>query len=484
MAPMTRLNYLNIGPHGTFAASGHHRSSPQDVDDLVAHLATLPRKRIAIHFHGGLVDEEAGMGVAEKMMAVFEAAGSHPYGIVWETGFGETLRDNLRSVAGTELFKRLVKLVLKLASKHLAPGVGGRGPGAGLGDAEIDAGLAQERPFESWDQPAPPAAGAKGASLLDEDTLAAEAEEELDSVLGLRKAVEADLATTPELERAAVVGGAPGAGAKGILSWITLARHAAKIIVRVVRRMFSGHGHGFYPTVVEEILREILVADFGVMVWGEMKRKAHGMFAPDAGDGARAGTYLVAKLAALQAASPDLVVDVLGHSAGSIAFARMLPCAEAAGLRIRRVGLLAPAVRTDLFAAEVIPRDGTGFQALRVFTMGDDFESQDRLAWILYTRSLLYFISGVLEEDDGDTTLVGLDRDLTGVAPYTAVDAAAVSAYLHAAGRRRFVRSRSSVHDPAALPGFRTEAVHHGDFDDDVPTRESITELLSANVVP
>ena len=63
------------------------------------------------------------------------------------------------------------------------------------------------------------------------------------------------------------------------------------------------------------------------------------------------------------------------------------------------------------------------------------------------------------------------------------VDAAAVGAYLRAPGRRRLVLSKSSVLDPGAAPGFRTNAEHHGDFDDDEATRESLTEFLRADAV-
>lgn len=480
MAPLDRLQYVSVGAGGVFSTSGAYRSEPKDVDDFVASVKASGERRVAIHFHGGLVPEHAGAAVVEKMIGVFARAGSRGYGVIWETGLGETLRDNLRDVARTALFRELVRLALKLASKHVAGGVGGRGPGAGLTEAELDEGLASPRPFASWDTPAPAAAGAKGAFPLDEETLAAEAEEELAGRPTLAATLEADLASTRAVDARAVLAAPPAPGQRGIVSLAKLAVSAAKVVVRVVRRMLSGHGHGFYPTVVEETLRQILVADFGEMVWGAMKRKAGDMFAGGVAGPPRAGAYLVERLAQFQQSTPGFIVDVVGHSAGAIAVARLLPCAQSAGLRVRRIGLLAPAVRADVFETEVIARDGTGFDALRTWTMADRFESADRLAWLLYPRSLLYFISGVLEGEDADTPIVGLERQLGGAPPYAEGVAARVGAYLRAPGRNRLVLARSSELAPGAPEGFRTDAAHHGDFDDDAPTQESVAAFLRA----
>jgi len=60
-------------------------------------------------------------------------------------------------------------------------------------------------------------------------------------------------------------------------------------------------------------------------------------------------------------------------------------------VKVRNVLLLAPAARADLFYDEIVSKEDR-YEALRIFTMSDNYECKDRLAGPLYTRSLLYFI--------------------------------------------------------------------------------------------
>lgn len=479
MSPIGRLNYLNVGPGGTFAASGKFQSAPQDVDDLVAHLAARPAKRIVVHLHGGLVNEAAGMAVAEKMIPVYEAAGSHALGIVWETGFLETMRDNLGDVARTKLFRKLLKLVLRLVLPHLDVVPGARGLGPTPTEGEIDAQLARGVPFAAWDAGVP-SPGAKAAGPPTEGMLAMQAQ----MLLQGEPALDPDADGSPKMDVRKVADAPAAPGGKGLITAARLAVAAGKIAWRVLRRMLGGHGHGLYPTTMEEILREVLLADFGNAVWGAMKKKAFAMFEDADAQGPRAGTVLVEKLAALQKAAPELVVDVVGHSAGSIATAALLARAEKAGLRIRKIAFLAPAVRLDVFAREIVPRHGPGktFAQFRAYTMDDDFEVQDHLAGPVYTRSLLYLISGILEDDDGDTPIAGLERHVQGAPPYVGGDFDTVHTFLYAPGKNRLVRSRTSVYTPGAADDLRTESEHHGDFDDDDATRTSLTRYLTLDV--
>ena len=70
-----------------------------------------------------------------------------------------------------------------------------------------------------------------------------------------------------------------------------------------------------------------------------------------------AGTYFAEKLAALQAET-DLIIDLVGHSAGSIAICRMFESLreQGVGLEVRNVIFMAPAVRHDLFIQEIVDR--------------------------------------------------------------------------------------------------------------------------------
>src|SRR5206468_2726979 len=52
---------------------------------------------------------------------------------------------------------------------------------------------------------------------------------------------------------------------------------------------------------------------------------------------------------------------------------------------------------------------GDRVSSLRVFGMGDDLERKDAIAGVIYPSSLLYFVSGVLE-DESDKPLAGMAR--------------------------------------------------------------------------
>lgn len=67
----------------------------------------------------------------------------------------------------------------------------------------------------------------------------------------------------------------------------------AAIAYRVIRRHVRGRDHGFYPTVVEELLRELYLANLGAWVWDQMKEKAAAMWLPNdglSGDERRVGS--------------------------------------------------------------------------------------------------------------------------------------------------------------------------------------------------
>ncbi len=136
MSPVDRMKFASVGLHGTFRPVGSLLTTPSDVDQIVAFIA-VQKKPIAIHFHGGLVDEAHGMETAEALTPVYEAAGCQPLTIIWETGFLETVTRNLGSIYKTELFQEIVKIVLRRAAKRLGLEAGARGSGKEFWGSEI-----------------------------------------------------------------------------------------------------------------------------------------------------------------------------------------------------------------------------------------------------------------------------------------------------------------------------------------------------------
>jgi hypothetical protein len=471
----TPLPFINFGPHGTFTPSGAFRTTAADIDALAAYLRKEKTKKLAIHFHGGLVSEKSGVAIAEKMVEVYTNAGSLPLTIVWETGLIETFRYNLKQIHQTELFRKILIWVLKKAAGRLGFGIEARGVGVEMTTAQIELELSRDVPFETLAIGEGARGGAGPVSMASlgvvENDVAGELEGEIDP------AFLALAAETGSPAMRAAMGATSSPGGRDVVSALKAAWAIAKIVTRVIRRFVQNHDHGFYPTVVEEILRAYYVANLGEWVWGKMKDAGEDMWKSNdgiAGDARHAGRYLIEALAPVQAET-GLVIDLIGHSAGAVAICRLFKASSAAGIpiRIRTVALLAPAVRSDLFDAE-ITQHPERFSRLRIYTMSDAFETKDRMAGPLYTRSLLYFISGVLEADC-DVPIVGMARYLSGAAPYDAPELLDIRRFVHAVPDG-LVLSKTA---PGAPSGCQSESCSHGDFCDDSVTRTSLTYFLS-----
>lgn len=467
---LDKSNFVNVGLHGTFRATGQVQSTSSDIDALVEKLKANPQP-VLLHFHGGLVSEQQGMDTAAALTPVYEAAGCHSVTVVWETGFLETVSRNLGSIYRTELFRELLEIVLKHAAKRLGLEAGGRGGGVELSDAEIENELDKPAPFE--EHRVETVAQARGGAMpgeLTEDEIEVELELELAANDRIGELLEQPHETEP-LEakyRASIEQPAPGA--RGIP--LALLKPLAKITYRVTRRYWNGRQHGFYPTVIEELLRELYLASAGHWIWGSMKKAAADMFRSNAGlsgDHLHAGLYLIAKLA-----SAGLTVNLAGHSAGSIAICELLAAAEREklDLKVRNLLLMAPACTSELFWSEIGLRPHR-YERFRMFTMHDDWESRDMLVPYVYPRSLLYLVSGIME-DAPDAPIAGMQRFLSGRAPFDTSDLVGARDFFSQSDRLVLAKTAAS-----AAEGLRCGALKHGAFNEDALTRKSLQFALS-----
>ncbi len=480
MTKFGALNYVNVGAEGTFRPSGNLTTKPVDIDALFSHLEQTNTTKLVIHFHGGLVKEGAGLEIARKMTPLYADAGSHPVTFIWETGLVETITRNLTNIHGTKLFQKLLKYVIRHAAKHLGGEVGGKGPGEIMTMSEIEEELARAGAFDSYD------AGARGGVARLEaadvqvmrDEIEAELSADLDADDDFQTLFEKGVAETeylaPSVESEVV-----DKEARGVLNTITFAKILAKVTYKVLKRYMAKRDHGFYPTVVEEVLHELYLADFGAWVWAGMKDVAEQMWRPNADpmtERAHVGTYFLERLADHEAAHAGFVIDLVGHSAGSIAICYLFRAAAQSHLHltVRNVIFLAPACTSVLFHNEIVSHPER-FADFRMFTMSDAYETQDRLVSGVYTRSLLYFISGALEEE-ADFAIAGLERHMTGDAPYDSAELVAAAAWLKAPRENRLVLSKTD----AASPGLASASFAHGDFDDDPVTRDSLKTIIAA----
>jgi hypothetical protein len=166
----------------------------------------------------------------------------------------------------------------------------------------------------------------------------------------------------------------------------------------------------------------------------------------------------------------SLELHASGHSAGSIFMAHLLHAA--AGMKalpgFGSLQLMAPAIRADLFKQLTLPLVGKSLDALTVYTMRRDFERADDCAKV-YRKSLLYLVSAACEAEVG-APILGLEDSLRADAALRAFFGLGSMA----AGAGTVVWSRSTLEDGRSA----SRAVHHGDFDNDAPTMESIARRV------
>lgn len=169
---------------------------------------------------------------------------------------------------------------------------------------------------------------------------------------------------------------------------------------------------------------------------------------------------LARKLAAWMKSHPDAAtVHAVGHSAGSIFHSHLIPVALDAGVpKFQTVSFLAPAVRMDTFRQLLLPRTNEDIGNLTIFTMTDAAERDDTCP-LGYRKSLLYLVSASCESRQW-TPLLGLSKDIE--------KDAIVDAFLKGP-RGELIHSPNDASQPCA-----STAQHHGDFDNDAPTMESV----------
>lgn len=498
MTELSKLYYLNLGKDGTFQPSKNPKydTTPQDVDQIIEDLRKNNQRKILLYFHGGLVSDKSGMETAERIYRYTKKTGVHPITFVWETGIISTIMDNLKTIDSSRFFKKLLVKIIKISGKQLGinlddSDLGGKGIGK-MSDTQIEQQLQKEHPFEEVSVDP----GGKSAlfDLGDENItdaylntavqneLSVEFEDEIGEdyeLIALAKAPkpepEAKLMSDQSSSENEVE------GQKGIVSAAYLIKCAVRITLKVIKRYLKKRNHGFYPTIVEEVLREFYIADLGEWVWSGMKLKAENMWKLDAiGTPDRkkhGGSYLLLRLKEYQEELKEpLTIDLVGHSAGSIAICNLMNFVKTQHLNFhfRNIIFMAPACTSALFNSNILSNQNL-FDNIRIFTMEDKFETKDMLVPFIYPRSLLYFVSGLLEKEEYDAPILGLQRHHSNKLPYDKMEILLeISQYLKE--EKRMVYSRT---DENALPGFRASSLKHGNFDNDNElTLDSIVSII------
>ena len=343
-----------------------------------------------------------------------------------------------------------------------------------------------EEPFVGAPEPSEPLSDIQEAQaeealaqdpLLEEQmaAIAASLQEEEDDAEGARGGLASGVGATANLApetldeiRGDLDAREAGPQTRGLISTAWLVKTGVLTLKRVIGRLASERGHGIYPTVVEEVLRSLYLSSAGAVVWRQMKKDTANAFGPD--PATYGGAALLDEIARLP---PDRNPVLVGHSAGAIYICNLLR--NSASLPAERrfdIVLLAPACDFELLA-ETLADYGDRIGRLRIFCMKDELERRDRMVPLLYPRSLLYFVSGLLE-DEPDAPIVGMQRFHLPGGPSLdgrSSDIDRVRTFL--AEPERAVWSVASGGD-----GLASAAATHGAFDDDAETLSSVQHFI------
>jgi len=468
---------------------------------------------VVLHFHGGLVSETAGRKLAARLVDHYTPA--HAVFFIWESGFLETIRHSLGTIAKEPIFNRLLDVVSKWVIGKLQTELGLKAvPGQVDLPKEIEHRLELQKaaneaaPAEPYEAFVPLPAQDVGEVTDDEEVALREDLEgnpdfvkEVEAILqGLEfegadefKAARPNVKPEPTLMSPEVLqelaDEAAAPGEKGLFSAARLALKAAKVFKRTVGRFLKGRDHGVYVTTVEEILREFYVANIGAGVWAAMKQETEDTLQSVPGED-RGGSLFLHMLGQLyQQGKRPKQITLIGHSTGAVFVNNLLLAADQArhdpahplpqDFSFGDVVFLAPACSFKQFG-EVIEEHRSVFDEFRMFTMNDAHEVDDTLVPVIYPRSLLYFVSGVVErEPDGssasDLPLVGMERFYDGDGPedpFTGLAGVQAVRDFLAADQRRVVWT---VTGPDASEGMRGDSTTHSGFDDTDPARPHAT---------
>ena len=447
---LTKDHYIQL-KDGAFDGT-----SKDDLDNLFKTLAADPhRDSIVLHFHGGLVNVASATQTAENLTQRFQGINTYQVFFIWETGVTEVIQQEggdvlgyieaqLGQVGKEEVFQQLLMRVLQFAKAKVdsvnADGLRSVDGGLDLPDEadvwkEMHAPKDGREPFSDV-QPALP----DHEQLQDvekqqfHDTLTQDPnptlQVEVQKIMNGYRLTKQANGSTPQGATRGIEGGNPTATTSTLISPSVLEKmdqqskeaaargigapaafefvigQAFEVLSHVVDRFSQKTDHGLYPTVVEEILRAFYLSNTGKNVWDHIKQEAADAFnQPDHG-----GSAFLQNLNAYYQDDHHPHITLVGHSAGSIYICELLQHADKVlpPEVTFDVVFLAPACTSKLFA-DTLQACKDRITSIRIFAMSDQLEQADVIVPGVYTRSLLYLVSGLFE-DAPDTPILGMKR--------------------------------------------------------------------------
>jgi hypothetical protein len=491
------MNYVQLSAGMFDKANG---SNAETMTKIFSNIAAAKPERLVVYFHGGLVSRPAALASADRLSPLYASAGAESLFVVWETSVPEILNQNVRRIVDEPIFQsilvRATEFVKGKLEKSVGPG-GGRFAGglprtlASEIESELDRGRQGAEMFEDLTREELPAAEAptQDGALTDEEKQYIENQVNNDADLRMHvrniivrasepgsKSVEAAVGEStlmdPEVlsEIAPGPSAAPDEASRSVIGTIMLGKRVVTVVGAVIWRYANNRDHGLYLTLMEEIMRAFYVRAAGRFLWQEMKAAVDSAFIPDAD---HVGQALVNEFARLWKDHKPRII-LVGHSAGSIYIARLLKELNKAMQSDFKadIVLIAPACTFDVLA-ESLESAGNRVASLRIFGMSDVVERNDHLVPAIYPASLLYFVSGVLE-DNRDEPIVGMQRFYSeryvGPKYHTIADLKSFSPLLR---KHSYAWAKASGFD-----GANCDMITHGGWADGPETLASVLYLI------
>jgi hypothetical protein len=214
---------------------------------------------------------------------------------------------------------------------------------------------------------------------------------------------------------------------------------------------------------------ETLASVPGTLAWNEMKKNADAISTNSLG--ALQLLYNELLQSQYQSLRSRLRLHLIGHSAGAILHASLLPALIGAGLKVDGIYFMAPACRNELFNEKILPYYRSGkVNAYAEFHLTDSAERQDNCATI-YRRSLLYLVSNAFEQQRG-MPILGMEKFFTVLPQKT--DTPPLPGQLW-----DWIASPTGANVPVQN---RSNSVSHGGFSSDADTQRAILARISARL--
>lgn len=440
------LHYIRCA-NGKLGAEPH--TSAAGVDEIIGALKESGKKCLVIHCHGGLVSAAQGLTGAIDLNDKYLKANAYPVFYIWESSVFDTIRNNWREWLSDNAFIKAYEWIERVLNKR----------GRGSVRFATTFGVSRD-PYAVF--------------TLDEnwDSIQPSEEEKAEAIAVEGQLREKIAAKRPTDARFALH-----------INWFSL----WQVALKVGKRLIQGRGHCLYATIIEELVRATFLDEVARGIWGAMKKDCKDPFQDGPDD--FAGTALLQRLEdgiKNRALQIERIV-VVGHSAGShfisnwIAETAKYPTLQ--NLKVDAV-FLAPAVTYRYFKETVLDQHRHVVRNFRMFSMRDNLELRDQV-WgenvndirrLVYPSSLLYLISGVLEQD-ADEPVLGMER-FYGGRPYSAEkfpDIEIVRNWFVALPNMPLVWSETPE---TALPGQQCHSHDHGAFKSEPFTLASLEELV------